>query len=99
MESADYAYYDVNQTDPALPRAEVNNYQDVGGTTIGPSYWDLCKNFPNAKYIIQTPMAITDVEETVLWATTVVDAIGIDAIYGGNDATLNPFRARSSGKT
>lgn len=65
-----------------MPRAEVNNYQDVGGTTIGPSYWDLCKNFPNAKYIIQTPLAIADVEETVLWATTVVDAIGIDAIYG-----------------
>lgn len=67
--------------------------EDVGGTTIGPSYWDLCKNFPNAKYIIQTPLAITDVDETVLWATTVVDAIGIDAIYAfepGNEPDLYP---------
>lgn len=91
--SADYAYYNASQTDPALPRAEIDNYQDIGGTTIGPSYWELCKNFANAKYIIQTPMAITDVSETVLWATTVVDAIGLDAIYAfepGNEADLYP---------
>lgn len=65
----------------------------MGGTTIGPSYWELCKNFADAKYIIQTPMAITDVNETVLWATTVVDAIGLDAIYAfepGNEADLYP---------
>ncbi|CAN8105796.1 unnamed protein product [Discula destructiva] len=91
--SADYAYYVENQTEPALPRAEVYNYQDVGGTTVGPSYWDLCKNFPGAKYIIQTPMAITDVDETILWAQTVVDAIGLDAIYAfepGNEPDLYP---------
>lgn len=38
-------------------------------------------------------MAITDVDETVLWATTVVDAIGIDAIYAfepGNEPDLYP---------
>lgn len=91
--SADYAYYIENQTDPALPRAEVNNYQDIGGTTIGPSYWDLCKNFPNAKYIIQTPMAITNISETVLWATTVVEHIGLDQIHSfepGNEPDLYP---------
>lgn len=91
--SADYAYYIENQTDPALPRAEVYNYQDVGGTTIGPSYWDLCKNFPDALYIIQTPMAITNASEGVLWAQTVVESIGIDKIHSfepGNEPDLYP---------
>lgn len=93
VNSADYAYYNASQTEPALPRAEVYNYQDIGGTTIGPSYWELCKYFTDAKYIIQTPLAITDVDENVLWATTVVDAIGLDAIYAfepGNEADLYP---------
>lgn len=91
--SADYAYYIENQTEPALPRAEVYNYQDIGGTTIGPSYWELCKNFPDALYIIQTPMAIADVSEGVLWAQTVVESIGIDKIHSfepGNEADLYP---------
>lgn len=96
LHSADYAYYLENQTEPALPRAEVYNYQDLGGTTIGPSYWELCKNFPNAQYIIQTPLAILDISETTLWARTVVDAIGIDAIHSfepGNEADLYPVAA------
>lgn len=91
--SADYAYYVENQTEPALPRAEVYNYQDIGGTTIGPSFWDLCKSFPDALYIIQTPLAITNVSETVLWATTAVEHIGIDAIHSfepGNEPDLYP---------
>lgn len=91
--SADYAYYIENQTTPAEPRAEVYNYQDVGGTTIGPSYWDLCLNFPDALYIIQTPLAITDINETVLWATSVVEHIGIDMIHSfepGNEPDLYP---------
>ncbi|KUI60591.1 Beta-glucuronidase [Cytospora mali] len=91
--SADYAYFIENQTAPALPRAEVYNYQDIGGTTIGPSFWDLCKSFPDALYIIQTPLAITDVSETVLWATSVVKSIGIDAIHSfepGNEPDLYP---------
>lgn len=91
--SADYAYYIENQTEPALPRAEVYNYQDIGGTTIGPSFWELCKNFPDALYIIQTPLAITDVNETVRWATSVVESIGIDMIHSfepGNEPDLYP---------
>lgn len=38
-------------------------------------------------------MAITDVDETVLWATTAVDALGLDVIYAlepGNEADLYP---------
>ncbi|POS69078.1 beta-glucuronidase [Diaporthe helianthi] len=92
--SADYAYYFENQTSPAEPRAEVYNYQDVGGTRIGPSYWDLCLNFPDALYIIQTPLAITDINETVRWATSAVDHIGIDRIHSfepGNEPDLYPF--------
>ena len=76
-----------------MPRAEVNNYQDIGGTTIGPSFWDLCKSFPDALYIIQTPLAITDINETVLWATTEVEHIGLDMIHSfepGNEPDLYP---------
>lgn len=93
LPSADVAYLIANQTVAALPRAEVYNYQDIGGTTIGPSYWDLCENFPDALYIIQTPMGITDLQETVLWATSVVEHIGIDKIHSfepGNEADLYP---------
>lgn len=92
--SADYAYYLKNQTTPAEPRAEVYNYQDIGGTRIGPAYWDLCLNFPDALYIIQTPLAITDINETIRWATSAVDHIGIDKIHSfepGNEPDLYPF--------
>lgn len=60
---------------------------------MGPSFWDLCDSFPDALYIIQTPLAITDVSETVLWATSVVEHIGIDKIHSfepGNEPDLYP---------
>ncbi|KAJ9141813.1 Beta-glucuronidase [Pleurostoma richardsiae] len=91
--SADYARLLPGQETPALPRAEVNNLQDVGGTTIGPSFWDLCDSFPDAKYIIQTPLAITNISETVAWAKSVVEHIGIDKIQSfepGNEPDLYP---------
>jgi hypothetical protein len=94
LSSADYAYYLEDLTTPAEPRAEVDNYQDIGGTRIGPSYWDLCLNFPDALYIIQTPMAITDMNETVRWAASAVEHIGIDMIHSfepGNEPDLYPF--------
>ena len=49
--SADYAKLLPDQADPALPVAGLNDFQDVGGTTIGPSYWDTCKVFDDALYI------------------------------------------------
>ncbi|OAR02608.1 hypothetical protein LLEC1_02511 [Akanthomyces lecanii] len=64
--SADYARYVANQTAPALPRAEVNSYQRIGSTKIGPAYWDIAANsFPKAQYIIQVPMANPDIAESV----------------------------------
>lgn len=91
--SADYAHYLPNQKDAALPRAEVDNFQDVGNTTIGPSYWTLTKNFPRAKFIVQLPMAIANVDEAVTWARTSTAAIGMDRIHSfevGNEADLYP---------
>ena len=91
--SADYATYLPNQTIPALPVAEVDNYQQFPGTTIGPSYWDLTHNVPNAVYVVQLPMAQTDVNETLLWARTAAERIGIDRIQAfepGNEPDLYP---------
>lgn len=91
--SADYGHYLPGQETPALPRAEAKNHEDIGHTTIGPSYWELTKNFPNAKFIIQVPMAIRNLIEAVVWARSAADIIGIDRIQAfelGNEADLYP---------
>ncbi|ETS75105.1 hypothetical protein PFICI_13589 [Pestalotiopsis fici W106-1] len=89
--SADYGRFDPRQSAPALPKAEQDNYQNVGGTTIGPSYWELTSGFSDAQYIIQVPLATTNVSETIAWTQSAVDAIGwdkIQAIEIGNEPDL-----------
>ncbi|ORY57850.1 uncharacterized protein BCR38DRAFT_448818 [Pseudomassariella vexata] len=89
--SADYGRYVPGQDAVAIPKAEVDNYQNVGNTTIGPGYWELCQNFPNAQYIIQIPLATTNVNETVAWAKSAVEIVGIDKIQAielGNEPDL-----------
>ncbi|KAI0198593.1 hypothetical protein F4808DRAFT_462708 [Astrocystis sublimbata] len=89
--SSDYGKYSPDQTEPALPVAERDHYQDIGHTVIGPSYWNLTKNFPSAKYIIQVPLATTNISETVSWTKSAVDIIGLDKIFSiqpGNEADL-----------
>ncbi|KAI1131817.1 hypothetical protein F5Y10DRAFT_232617 [Nemania abortiva] len=89
--SPDYGKYLPGQTEPALPVAEQNNYQDIGHTTIGPSYWDLTKNFPDAVYMIQVPMATTNISEPIAWTQSAIEAIGLDGIFSiqpGNEADL-----------
>lgn len=91
--SADYGRYLPGQEAPALPVAEVNNYQNVGNTTIGPSYWALAASFPTAEYIIQLPMATCNISEAVAWATSAADIIGLDRIHSfepGNEADIYP---------
>ncbi|KAI1135968.1 glycoside hydrolase family 79 protein [Hypoxylon sp. FL0543] len=89
--SPDYGKYLPGQKEPALPVAEQNNYQDVGHTTIGPSYWDLTHNFPGAKYMVQVPLATTNVSETIAWAQSAVKGIGLGNIHSiqpGNEPDL-----------
>ncbi|KAI1405351.1 glycoside hydrolase family 79 protein [Hypoxylon fuscum] len=89
--SPDYGKYLPGQKEPALPVAEQDNYQDIGHTTIGPSYWPLTKNFPEAQYMVQVPMATTNVSETIAWAQSAVKGIGLDKIHSiqpGNEADL-----------
>ena len=91
--SADYAHYLPGQKEAALPPAEVDTFQNVGNTTIGPSYWELTKNFPSAKYIVQVPMAITNISEAVAWARAASTTMGMDRIHSfepGNEADLYP---------
>lgn len=91
--SADYAQFLPNQTIPALPVAEVDNYQQFPGTTIGPSFWELTHNVPNAGYVVQLPLAQTNISETLLWARTAAEGISIDRIYAfepGNEPDLYP---------
>lgn len=96
--SADYGKYLPGQAEAALPVAAQNNYQNIGGTTIGASYWELCDSFPDAQYIIQVPLATTNVSEAVAWTQSAVDTIGwdrIQAIEVGNEPDLYPSRGAS----
>lgn len=79
--SADYAKYVANQTAPALPLATDGINYDVGNTTIGPSFWALTSRFSDAEYMVQVPLATTDVNETILWVQTAVDNINSDQIH------------------
>ncbi|KAI0828118.1 glycoside hydrolase family 79 protein [Hypoxylon sp. FL0890] len=98
--SPDYGKYLPGQKEPALPVAEQNNYQDVGHTTIGPSYWDLTHNFPGAKYMVQVPLATTNVSETIAWAQSAVNGIGLGNIHSiqpGNEPDLYADDYRGEG--
>ena len=94
--SPDYAHYLPGQKEPALPVAEQNNYQNIGFTTIGPSYWQLTKLFPEAKFMVQVPLANRNISEAVEWAKAAVAGIGMEQIHSiqiGNepDAYNNDF--------
>ncbi|KAI1419866.1 hypothetical protein F5Y12DRAFT_720217 [Xylaria sp. FL1777] len=98
--SPDYGKYLPGQTETALPVAEQNNYQDIGHTTIGPSYWTLAKNFPDAVYIVQVPMATTNISEPIAWVQSALDTIAEDQIFSiqpGNEPDLysNTFTGAS----
>ncbi|KAK6949021.1 hypothetical protein Daesc_009093 [Daldinia eschscholtzii] len=98
--SPDYGRYLPDQKEPALPVAEQDNYQNIGFTTIGPSYWDLTHNFPGAKYMVQVPLATTNVSETVAWAQSAVERIGLENIHSiqpGNEADLYADDFRGEG--
>lgn len=91
--SADYALYLPGQKEPGLPVAEADNYQQFPGTTIGPSYWQLTHNVPNAVYVVQLPLAQRNISETIAWAQSAADGIGIDRIQAfepGNEPDLYP---------
>lgn len=66
---------------PALPLATDGLDYDVGGTTIGPSFWALTSLLPEAEYMIQVPLVNTDINETILWAQTAVDGIASNQIH------------------
>ncbi|KAI0023848.1 hypothetical protein F4780DRAFT_26136 [Xylariomycetidae sp. FL0641] len=79
--SPDYGLYLPGQEAPTLPVAEQDNYQDVGHTTIGASYWPLTHNFPDATYMVQVPLANRNISEPIAWAQAAVDGIGLDKIH------------------
>lgn len=79
--SADYATYLPGQTEPCLPVAEANIEDSIGGTTVGPSFWELTKRFPDAAYMIQVPLATTNASETVAWVQSACDIMDADQIF------------------
>lgn len=79
--SADYGTYIANQSVPALPVAEANINDIVPGTTIGPSFWQLTKRFPDATYMVQVPFATTNVNETIRWVQSAVDNMNSHQIF------------------
>lgn len=89
--SPDYGRYLPGQEEPVLPVSEQDNYQDIGGTTIGPDYWSIARRFPDAKYMVQVPLATTNVSEAVAWAKAAVEGIGLEQIHSiqpGNEPDL-----------
>lgn len=98
--SADYAKYEPGQKEPALPVDEQNTFQDVGGTTIGPSYWSLAHRFPEGKFMVQVPLATTNISETVAWAKAAVELIGLEQIHSiqiGNEPNAYSENVRGAG--
>ena len=89
--SPDYGRYLPGQEEPALPVAEQDNYQNIGGTTLGPDYWPIARRFPEAKFMIQVPLATTNISEAVAWAKAAVEGIGLEQIHSiqpGNEPDL-----------
>ena len=89
--SSDYGKFVPTQSQPALPIAYHDQYQQVGNTTIGPSFYSLFKNFPGAKYIFQVPLATKDLASSIEWTKAGIESIGIDnilAIEIGNEPNL-----------
>lgn len=66
---------------PALPLATDGTDYDVGGTTIGPSYWALTSILSAAEYMVQVPLVNSNINETVLWAQTAVAGIASNQIH------------------
>ena len=63
----------------------------MGGTSIGPSYFPLSHNFPDALYILQVPLALANVSEAVAWTRAGISGIGLDRIVSieiGNEPDL-----------
>ena len=79
--SADYAWYNASQTEPVLPVAELDSDDIIPGTSIGPSFWQLTKLFAEAAYMVQVPLATTDINETVTWVQTAIDNMNADQIF------------------
>ncbi|KAL9056883.1 MAG: hypothetical protein Q9162_002654 [Coniocarpon cinnabarinum] len=91
--SSDFARLIDTQTEPALPVAATDNYQNVGGTTIGPSFWPLLNNFNDARIVFQVPLGIDSIANAVSWTTAGVNALGLDRIEAleiGNEPDLYP---------
>lgn len=91
----DHAKFIPSQAEPALPVADANHAASFGNGSIGPSFWQTVKNFTalNATFIVQVPLATTNVTESVSWAKAAVDGLGmqnIDAIEIGNEPDLYP---------
>ncbi|KAI1297071.1 hypothetical protein F5Y03DRAFT_283903 [Xylaria venustula] len=89
--SSDYGHYLPTQNTTALPVAEQDNYQDIGHTSIGPSYWSLTKNFPEAVYIVQVPLATRNISEPIAWVQSALNEISPSQLFSiqpGNEPDL-----------
>ena len=90
----DFGLFLYNQTSPALPVAMENSKQSsiVANTTIGPAYWQVANALPDARFVVQVPLATTLFSETVLWANSSYTVLKdkILAIEIGNEANGYP---------
>ncbi|GMF67990.1 unnamed protein product [Aspergillus oryzae] len=78
-DSRDRATYDPNLSDPIYnpdPNSGIPTH-----LKIGPSFFDLFANFPEAKYVIDIPMYHDNLSNSILFAEAANKRIGASNIY------------------
>ena len=83
--SSDYAQFFPDQEEPCLPRITRLSGRSFN-LTVGPQYWELCKNFDDlgAQYVIQVPVGKINITESLVWANTSWAALGPERIQAIN---------------
>jgi hypothetical protein len=92
----DYALYVSDQVEPVFPEPNLLFDSNVTGTTFGPSFWPLTKNFASlqATWVPQISFAVNNQTQLVESAQAAVDGIGlenIESIELGNEPNFYPF--------
>ena len=84
---SDFATYHADLSQPVVPQSTRIQIPQYMGATIGPKYFQLAKQFTEAKFVIQVPIGYTNGSEWITWAKAAYSELGsqIEAIEIGNE--------------
>ena len=89
--SGDKGHYNASQPFPvSRPATEGGPAFRPPYLSLGPSYFEAFKNFPDAKYIFMVPLAHRDLNNSIEWARQGLEIIGdrLQALDIGNEPDL-----------